>query len=289
MIRISSYIVGLLLSAASVVYAEGSSYFPPVYDVMATPEQDKERIQKFFRDRFPDLPWEEFANGMYAMDATVRQNWEQIEEFPPYEPVVEEGERLWSQLFKNGKSYSSCFGEPGVVNQYPKWDAERSTVVTVPMAINLCREENGEEPLKYGKPEIIAVNAYMAFKSRGKLTNVVVPVNDAGALEAYKNGKDFYFARRGQLNMSCAQCHFGTSGMRIRANVLSPALGQSSHWPAYRSKWGGMVSIHRRFTGCNKQVRAKPYPLQSEEYRNLEYFHTHMSNGIPLNGPGARF
>jgi sulfur-oxidizing protein SoxA len=40
--------------------------------------------------------------------------------------------------------------------------------------------------------------------------------------------------------------------------------------------------------GCNKQVRFKPYKPQSEEYRNLEYFHTYMSNGLELNGPGAR-
>ena len=40
--------------------------------------------------------------------------------------------------------------------------------------------------------------------------------------------------------------------------------------------------------GCNKQVRAKPFPAQSEEYRALEYFHTYMRNGLAVNGPGAR-
>jgi hypothetical protein len=45
---------------------------------------------------------------------------------------------------------------------------------------------------------------------------------------------------------------------------------------------------HRRFVGCNKQVRAKAFKPQGDEYRNLEYFLTYMSNGIPWNGPGAR-
>ena len=56
----------------------------------------------------------------------------------------------------------------------------------------------------------------------------------------------------------------------------------------YRSKWGEMGTLHRRFSGCNKQVRAKDFEAQGEEYRNLEFFLTAMSNGLPLNGPGAR-
>jgi sulfur-oxidizing protein SoxA len=35
-------------------------------------------------------------------------------------------------------------------------------------------------------------------------------------------------------------------------------------------------------------VRFKPYKPQSDEYRNLELFHTYVSNGLELNGPGAR-
>jgi len=49
-----------------------------------------------------------------------------------------------------------------------------------------------------------------------------------------------------------------------------------------------MGTTHRRYGGCNKQVRAKPYKSQSAEYRALEYFHTYMSNGLVVNGPGAR-
>ncbi len=54
------------------------------------------------------------------------------------------------------------------------------------------------------------------------------------------------------------------------------------------SKRGGIGTTHRRYGGCNKQVRAKPFKAQSAEYRALEYFHTYMSNGLIVNGPGAR-
>jgi sulfur-oxidizing protein SoxA len=88
--------------------------------------------------------------------------------------------------------------------------------------------------------------------------------------------------------MSCADCHVFNAGNKIRADILSPALGQPSHFPAYRSKWGDLGTIQRRYVGCNTQVRAMPYDPQGEEYRDLEYFHTYMSNGLAINGPGSR-
>ena len=119
------------------------------------------------------------------------------------------------------------------------------------------------------------------------MTNVVIP-DDPRAVAAYEEGKKFYYQKRGQLNFSCANCHVTGGGMNIRADLLSPALGQTSHFPVYRKKWGGLGTLHRRYGGCNGQVRAKPFKAQSKIYRNLEYFHTYMSNGIPLNGPGGR-
>jgi sulfur-oxidizing protein SoxA len=74
----------------------------------------------------------------------------------------------------------------------------------------------------------------------------------------------------------------------LRTEMLSPAFGHTTHWPVYRAKWGEMGTLHRRFTGCNKQVRAKPFKAQGEEYRNLEYFLTATANGLEFNGPGAR-
>ena len=49
-----------------------------------------------------------------------------------------------------------------------------------------------------------------------------------------------------------------------------------------------LFPLHGRFAGCVRDVRAKPFELQSLEYRNLEYFLSYMSNGLEFNGPGAR-
>ncbi len=254
----------------------------------ASPQQDVKLYQKYFLQKFPSVPLQEFANGVYAVDEAHRENWEAIEEFPPYDPMIDEGKAMWNKPFANGKSYKSCFGKPGVANKYPYWDAKKGMVMTLVLAVNECRTKNGEKPLAYKKGPLAKLLAYMAFQSRGKVNRVKIPRNDPRALAAYEKGKQFYFARRGQLNFSCASCHMQNAGQKIRAEVISPSLGQSVHWPVYRSKWGELGTLHWRFQGCNKQVRAKPFKPQSEEYRDLEYFLAYMSNGIKLNGPAAR-
>ena len=127
----------------------------------------------------------------------------------------------------------------------------------------------------------------MSYTSRGQTVNVVIP-DDARAVKAFKDGRDFWFTKRGQMNMSCADCHMNYSGAQLRTEILSPAFGHATGWPVYRSKWGAMGTLHRRFGGCNQQVRAKGFKAQGEEYRNLEYFLTYMSNGLEYNGPSAR-
>ena len=253
----------------------------------ASPADDLKTYRDFFTKRFPGVELNQFQDGVYAIDQVSRDSWEAIEEFPPYEPFIEDGEAMWNKPFANGKGYKDCFPDgPALRGKYPYWDKASAGVMTLPMAINNCRKANGEEPMKYSKGSIATLLAYIGSESRGQKTNVVVSGTDAEA--AYEAGKQFYFARRGQLNMSCAHCHMMSSGQHIRTDVLSPALGHTTGWPVYRSKWGNLGTLHRRFGGCNKQVRAKPFKSQSEQYRNMEYFLTHMSNGIEFNGPSAR-
>lgn len=253
-----------------------------------SPEQDRVAVQNHMAKRFAGVPLQEYANGVYAIDSVGRENWEAIEEFPPYETFIDAGEEMWNKKFKNGKSYKSCFGSPVIAHKYPSWDKKKQMVMTLPLAINNCRKANGEKPLKYKKGSINNILSYVAFQSRGKKTNVVIPKDQPGAMKAYEDGKKFYFTRRGQLNLSCAHCHIQQVGQVLRSEVLGPMLGHTTGWPTYRSKWATVGTLHRRFTGCNKQVRAKPMKAQGEEYRNLEYFLTYMSNGIELNGPSNR-
>ena len=255
----------------------------------AGPEEDREAFRAYFAKRFPDVPMSEYANGIYALDEKAREQWLEIEDFPPYEFAVEQGEMLFGQTFANGKGYADCFdnGGIGVRQHYPRFDTDRGEVVTLEGALNDCRARNGETPYAWDSEELISLSAYMAWTSRGKAIEVEIP-DDPRALAAYEAGKRFYYSKRGQLNFACSDCHVTSAGSWVRADHLSASLGHPTHFPVYRSKLGSMLSLHGRFYGCVRDVRAKPFEEQSEEYRNLEYFLTFMSNGLEANGPGAR-
>jgi sulfur-oxidizing protein SoxA len=274
------------LLTATLVLGLASAFTAPV---QATPEEDLKTFRNYFEKRFPKTPFSDFINGVYSIDPASREQWEQIEEFPPYELSLENGKTLFNTPFANGKTYASCFenGGIGIANRYPFFDKESGKVITLEAAINTCREANGEKPLGWKKGDIADISAYMHYTSRGKIINVEIP-DDPKARAIYDEGKSQFYAKRGQMNMACADCHVYNAGNKIRADLLSPALGQVTHFPVYRSKWGELGTLHRRYGGCNKQVRAKPYKAQGPEYTALEYFHTYMSNGLEINGPGAR-
>ncbi|WP_420967439.1 sulfur oxidation c-type cytochrome SoxA [Bradyrhizobium sp. B120] len=253
------------------------------------PAADKAAFQKFFTNKFPKLKPEDFVNGPYSMNEDLHKQWEEKEQFPPYEFSLEAGKEMFSTPFKNGKTYADCFPNQGIgIRQnYPYFDEKEGKVVTLELALNRCREANGEAPFSYVKDDMAALTAYMAFTSRGKPMDIKIP-DDPRALEAYQKGKEYFYTRRGQLNFSCATCHIQSPGERIRAEVLAPALGILNAMPIYRSEWSGMGTTSRRFTTCNSQIRGVPLNPQDDEYRNLEYYLSYVSNGLPISGPGAR-
>lgn len=258
-----------------------------VTQVDADPEADRIAFVNFFENRFPDIEIAEHKDGAYALDEAKREQWLEMEDFPPYEFAVDDGETLFASPFANGKGYASCFdnGGIGVKQNYPYFDIETNGVVTLELAINNCREENGEQALDYLGDEMGYLSAYMAFTSRGNKFEIRVP--DEG-LDAYEQGKQFFYERRGQLDFACSSCHLDTAGGQLRAEILSASIGHTTHWPTYRFKWEQVGSLHKRFVECNVNIGAEGLAQQSETYRNLEYFMTYMNNGMELNGPATR-
>ncbi len=269
----------------------------------ATPQSDLHYFRAFFFKKFPGVKLQDYANGIYALDKDRLIELQASEDFPPYDDAVDIGKKLFKKY-----GLKSCFkrGGIGIKQNYPYFDKKTGKVRTLEKDIMTCLKGKGintkKEKLKYKKGKFAAISAYMAYTSRGKKTNVVIP-NDKRALAAYEAGKHFFYAKRGQLNFSCANCHVDSAGKMIRGNLLSPALGQTGHWPAWRKKWAkkaakkrggnskpldGLGTLQRRYGGCNKNIRAKPLKAQSVAYSDLEYFHTYMSNGIKLNGPAVR-
>jgi len=264
--------------------------FPNFGSSAVDPAQDLEKYQSFFKQRFPDMTLSDLANGMYNFSEDKRSQYEDIMQIPPYEAALEEGKALYETPFANGKRYADCFPNKGIgiANTYPKFDAKSGAVMTLEAAINECRETNGEKALAYLRGNLIKIAAYMTDTARGKPIAIEVP-NDPRALAAYEEGKRIYFSRRGPREFACYHCHWQTSGLRIRGNELSPAVGQAANFPVYRSDWGELGSLQLRYKGCMNNVGSIPLQEQSKEMNNLQYFHTYLSNGVPMSAPNSRF
>ena len=249
------------------------------------PETDRQQLVDFFKAKSPKISFEDYANGAYIYSDQLMAQWEAAEEFPPYLDSIDAGEEAWN---KDKAVFEKCFGTDltKIRPKYPLFDEATQQVVTLEGSINKCRTDAGLKPYKWKKGTLAQVSAFLAYNARGEKINVVA--NSEGAKKAYNEGRDFYLTPRGQLGLSCAKCHTYNAGRLARADMLSPQLGHTSHFPVFRAKWQSLGTLHRRYGGCNQNMRASPFKAQSEEYRNLEFFQAYISNGMEINGPGYR-
>ena len=251
-------------------------------DALATPEQDRQTFIKHYTQKYPNIKVDDYVYGALAFDDDSRAQYNSIMEFPPFESVVDQGRKMWETPFKNAKKYSDCFPNGGkqIAGNYPQFDEAKGKVVTLQDAINACRVANGEEAYKVNDMKTMGtLTSYMRTLSDGMLMNV--KVEGPKAMAAYEDGKKTFFTRKGQLNFACANCHVQNAGTRLRSELISPAVGHAVHWPVFR---GGetLVTLQQRYDGCFKQVRAVPPPQGGEVMNNLEYFHSSLSNGLPM-------
>ena len=59
------------------------------FAAQATPDDDLKAFRSYFENKFPDVPLNDFSNGVYAIDAASREQWEAFEEFPSYEIAID--------------------------------------------------------------------------------------------------------------------------------------------------------------------------------------------------------
>ena len=186
------------------------------------------------------------------------------------------------------KSCASCHegseSMAGVRAVYPKWNAEAGEMRTLAMQINNCRtEQMGAEEYKYSGAEMTAMESLISVQSRGMPVNVAI---DGPAAEYYEKGKEIYYTRYGQLELSCANCHEENYGNYIRADHLSQ--GQINGFPTYRLKDAALVQTHNRFRGCIRDTRGETFAVGSPEFVALEVYVASRGNGLSVEGPSVR-
>ena len=204
--------------------------------------------------------------------------------------VTDYGGDLWSTADgDSGKSCEDCHGDAadsmkGVKTRYPTYYQPWGKMINLELRINECRKNNQKaKEWKYESKEMIGMASYIGYQSRGM--PMAVDIGGA-ATPFFTKGKEFYYERRGQLDMACSHCHEDNSGNMIRANLLTE--GQINGFPTYRLKWSGVGTLHRRFKGCNDQVRAIPYERGSDEYVNLELYLAWRGRGLAVETPSVR-
>lgn len=259
-----------------------ASFLVGVGTAVASPEQDRQDTIHYFTKKFPNVPIEDYVYGALAFDKDSMDQYNSIMEFPPYLNDIEKGRKMWETPLKSGKTYADCLpnGGKNIAGNYPYFDDKKGKVVTLQDAINACRVANGEEAYKVGDMKTMGIlTSYMRTLSDGMLMNI--KVEGPGALAAYEAGKKHFYSRAGQLNFACATCHVQNAGTRLRSELISPVIGQAVHWPVFR---GGdtLVTLQQRYDGCYKTVRAIPPAQGGSEMNDLEYFHSYLSNGLPM-------
>ncbi|WP_417607577.1 sulfur oxidation c-type cytochrome SoxA [Primorskyibacter flagellatus] len=186
-----------------------------------------------------------------------------------------------------GESCASCHegveNFAGLATAMPKVDADGKLVVMEDL-INECRTERMQaDEWKWSGNDMQSMVALISLQSRGMPMDVAI---DGDAAPYWEQGKEMYYTRYGQLELSCANCHEQNYGNYIRADHLSQ--GQTNGFPTYRLKQAKLISKHNRFRGCIRDTRAETFAEGSDEFRALELYVASRGNGLSVETPAVR-
>ena len=196
---------------------------------------------------------------------------------------AQRGEASWKERCAN------CHGDAansmhGVAVRYPKHDATLGRVVDLEQRINACVVKTpGGKPLAWESAELLGLTTYIAQQSQGLTFDVDVK---GAAAPTYARGREIYFQRQGQLNLSCSGCHDRSWGRRLYEETISQ--GQPADWPAYRLEWQTLGSLQRRLRACYFGVRAAIPDFGADDLVALELYLADRARGLTTSPPGVR-
>jgi sulfur-oxidizing protein SoxA len=203
---------------------------------------------------------------------------------------VLDGEALWQRpAGQSGRACASCHGDAaasmrGVAARYPALDAATGEAVDLGGRIALCQARHqGVQPAPRESQAALSLAAFLGLQSRSL---PIAPPADAAMQAVRAAGEALYRARRGQLDLSCAQCHDERAGLRLAGSVIPQ--GHPTGYPLYRLEWQGMGSLQRRLRGCMTGVRSEPYPYGAAEYVAIEAYLMGRAAGLAMEVPAVR-
>ena len=200
---------------------------------------------------------------------------------------VDQARDLWDTVEGSaGKACSSCHENvedfAGLQASMPKV-VDGKLVVMEDIINDMRVNYMGADEWKWSGSEMQSMVALIGLQSRGMPMNVAI---DGEAAPFWEQGKEMYYTRYGQLELSCANCHEDNYGNMIRADHLSQ--GQTNGFPTYRLKQAKLISKHNRFRGCIRDTRAETFAEGSDEFRALELYVASRGNGLSVETPSVR-
>ena len=262
----------------------------PVEDVLVI-ETDEGGLELVTKTEAPDFLQSTFgtiySGWLFREDETRSLQKDDFDN--PGMVFVDRGLDTWnSAIGKNGQSCADCHQGPeslaGLRAVIPRVDATSGKLMIMEDYINSCVTERMElEPWGVTSNQMKDMLAVISLQSRGHPVNVAI---DGAAQTYWEKGKEIYYTRFGQLEMSCASCHEDNYGRMIRADHLSQ--GQVNGFPTYRLKDAGLVSAQQRFVGCVRDTRAETFKAGSDEFKALELYVASRGNGLSVEGVSVR-
>jgi L-cysteine S-thiosulfotransferase len=203
---------------------------------------------------------------------------------------VLDGEALWGRKEGAvGKSCADCHGDArtsmkGVAARYPAFDAARARPIDLEQRINICRtERQNATPLPFESKNLLALAAYVGRQSHGMPIEIADDDRTKPFLQA---GREMFYQRQGQLNLSCAQCHDDNWGQKLAGAPIPQ--GQPTGYPLYRLEWQALGSLQRRLRNCLFGMRTISYPFGAPEYVDLELYLMWRARGMKVETPAVR-
>lgn len=204
---------------------------------------------------------------------------------------------LWSEVGSNKQSCASCHeGElmsvmKGVATKFPKYMEKYQRVVSIEDFLSAHSPETTgtEMPVQSENNIFMAMRIKMASNGMP----ISIDLKDKNNMAAWEKGKKTFYKRVGQRNHSCADCH---SRERIDLKWLGgryisradASKGIAHTWPAWRTSFGEVWTIRKRFQWCMLPHGANNLSADAEEYADMELYLTAITNGKNLNVPGLK-
>ncbi|MGH1351894.1 MAG: sulfur oxidation c-type cytochrome SoxA [Methyloligellaceae bacterium] len=234
-----------------------------------------------------DHPLQEIWSGIHYAAPDVKSLQADPAKNPGYAWILR-GAELWKTPDgEQKKSCSSCHNKAevsmkGVGTRYPLFYEAKGALINLEDRVNLCRRKFMKAPLfSKESEELLALTAYVKNQSLGTPLKVKI---QGPTKPFFDKGKKLYYTRRGQLNLSCANCHEQNAGKNLRSTTLTQ--GHSNGYPAYRLSWEKVGSLGRRINTCNSIIRATP--LFSDDIKSLELYLAWRGKGLPVETPAVR-